>query len=108
MTFGADCGYCGMPVTSNVSQEAANRRLENHERMSHPELSGLGRIVSADIRAAANALADARVRYAQEYARIRLLNPEWTDKRCLLAATEETNDEVTRLEAELEIARRTT
>lgn len=60
------------------------------------------------IRIASNKLADARVRYAQEYARIRMMNPEWTDKRCLLAATEETNDEVTRLEGELEIARRMT
>lgn len=76
------------------------RRWFNHER------SHLDPIV--EIRAAANALADANVRYAQEYARLRLLNPDWTDKRCLLAATENTNDEVTRLEAELEIARRMT
>jgi hypothetical protein len=57
---------------------------------------------------AGNRLADARVRYAREYARIRMSNPDWTDKRCLLAATEETGDEVTRLEVELEIARRMT
>lgn len=67
------------------------------------ELDDIGAQV---FRAAAGNLADARVRYAREYARIRIINPEWTDKRCLLAATEETKDEVTRLEAELEIARR--
>lgn len=88
------CPYCDIEIPLN---ELSYRRLENHLK-THAD----------SILEAANRLADARVRYAREYARIRLLNPEWTDKRCLLAATEETNDETTRLEAELEVARRTT
>ena len=60
------------------------------------------------IRVAAGALADARVRYAREFSRLKLANPAMTDKAAMFAATEETNDEVTRLEAELEIARRMT
>jgi hypothetical protein len=108
-SFGEICGNCGVSVVGDT-KENVERRMDNHRSLAHAPGRPFPIEIPAStrIRDAANALADARVRYAREYARIRLLNPEWTDKRCLLAATEETNDEVTRLEAELEIARRTT
>lgn len=54
---------------------------------------------------AANELADANVRFAREFGRLKLMNPQMTDKAAMFAATEATNDEVTRLEAELFLAK---
>lgn len=91
----AICGLC-LTECGGPDEETAMRRMKNH------------RCPIGTIRDAANALADARVRYAREFGRLKLANPGMTDKAALLAATEATNDEVTRLEAELEIARRIT
>jgi hypothetical protein len=86
---------CGV----SAEGEDATRRIEQHGQLMHS-----GPLIR--LRAAANALADARVRFAQEFARQKLLTPGMTDKAAIYAATEVTNDDVTRLEAELEIARR--
>ena len=87
------CGLCFVEAGCD-DMDTAMRRLQNH------------RCPPGLIRYAANALADARVLYAREFARLKLANPAMTDKAAMFAATEATNDVVTRLEAELEIARR--
>lgn len=94
----SECPECGVTISSSVGQEESDRRLANHRFLAHR---------FHPVRDAANALADARVRFAQEFGRLKILNPQMTDKAAIYAATENTNDEVTRLEAELEIARRT-
>ncbi len=87
---------CGVEVGAETPAELSHR-ISNHRLLAHPHLP---------LRKAANALADARVRFANEYLRLRLANPDWTERRTEQATIAETNDEITRLEAELEIARR--
>lgn len=100
------CPDCCVVAYSYVDQDTADRRMVVHREMVHrpypPAVPAVNRL-----REAANALADARMRYAREFGRLKLANPAMTDKAAMFAATESTNDEVTRLEAELEIARRT-
>lgn len=92
------CQKC-LAVVEADDPAVAERRYGNHLG-SHLD----GR----EIREAANELADARVRFAREFSRLKLANPTMTDKAAIYAATEATNDEVTRLEAELEIEKRRT
>jgi len=95
------CPKCGAMVDGE-SRTMVDRRLKNHMDVRHAPTPA-----EITIRAAASALADARVRFAREFGRLKLASPGMTDKAAIYAATEATNDEVTRLEAELEIARRT-
>lgn len=57
------------------------------------------------VRVKAKMLAEARVRYAEEFLRAKAMNPGITDKHAMFIADEVTKAELVRLEAELYIAK---
>lgn len=102
-TFGILCPECGVPIGPDPDKRSVERRLENHRVAAHNGRRGSWSD-EAYYREAAEKLAAARVRYAQEFARFRMRMQ--SDGAAHQAAIEATKDEITVLQAELKIAER--
>lgn len=94
-----NCPICDVEI-----MDESRKRLENHMHLAHPSTDAVYLSPDVAFRQAAQDLAAARVRYAQEFARFRMRMQ--SDGQAHQAATEATKSEITVLEAELKIAER--